>query len=128
MRATRVATHRKLPQTAGCTLAASSIMGALARTGTPEKLEILSAEGSRVTDARGRTFIDFQMGWCVANLGWNPPEIVARVKRFKGPFYVSPKNHYAPWTELAKQLVDVAPGKLTRVYRCVGGSESVELA
>jgi acetylornithine/succinyldiaminopimelate/putrescine aminotransferase len=35
---------------------------------------------------------------------------------------------YAPWTELAERLTERAPGKLARAYRCVGGSESVELA
>jgi acetylornithine/succinyldiaminopimelate/putrescine aminotransferase len=100
----------------------------LGRTSDPEPLQIVAAEGSHVRDARGRTFIDFQMGWCVGNLGWNPPEIVARVQRFKGPFYVSPKMLYAPWTQLAKELVDVAPRKLAHAYRCVGGSEAVEHA
>jgi acetylornithine/succinyldiaminopimelate/putrescine aminotransferase len=100
----------------------------LGRTEDPQSLEIVAAEGSRVRDARGRTFIDFQMGWCVGNLGWNPPEIVARVQRFRGPLYVSPKAVYAPWTHLAQGLVDVAPGKLARAYRCIGGSEAVELA
>src|SRR5687767_13770245 len=88
----------------------------LGRTEDPESLEIVAAEGSRVRDARGRSLIDFQMGWCVGNLGWNPPEIVARVQRFRGPLYVSPKVLYAPWTQLAKELVDVAPGKLARAY------------
>ncbi|HUS32760.1 MAG TPA: aspartate aminotransferase family protein [Kofleriaceae bacterium] len=100
----------------------------LGRTEEPEALEIVAAEGSRVRDARGRTFIDFQMGWCVGNLGWNPPEIVARIQRFRGPYYVSPKAVYAPWTRLAEGLVDIAPGKLEYAYRCVGGSEAVELA
>jgi len=100
----------------------------LGRTEDPEYLEIVSADGSRIRDARGRTLIDFQMGWCVGNLGWNPPEIIARVQRFRGPFYVSPKMLYAPWTQLAQELVDVAPGKLARAYRCTGGSEAVELA
>ncbi|HTL35544.1 MAG TPA: aspartate aminotransferase family protein [Kofleriaceae bacterium] len=103
-------------------------MAALGRLSVPEKLQIVSASGNHVRDARGRTFIDFQMGWCVGNLGWNPPEIVARVQRFRGPFYVSPNDLYAPWSQLAKELVDVAPGKLARAFRCVGGSEAVELA
>lgn len=91
-------------------------------------MEIVAAEGSRVRDARGRTFIDFQMGWCVGNLGWNPPEILARVQQFKGPAYVAPQVTYRPWSELAERLVERAPGKLARAYRCVGGSEAVELA
>jgi acetylornithine/succinyldiaminopimelate/putrescine aminotransferase len=98
------------------------------RTEPAHDLEVVAAEGSHVRDARGRTFIDFQMGWCVGNLGWNPPEILARVKNFKGPSYVAPQLKYAPWSELARRLVDVTPGELGRAYRCVGGSEAVELA
>jgi acetylornithine/succinyldiaminopimelate/putrescine aminotransferase len=98
------------------------------RTEPAHDLEVVAAEGSHVRDARGRTFIDFQMGWCVGNLGWNPPEILARVKSFKGPSYVAPQLKYAPWSELARRLVDVTPGELGRAYRCVGGSEAVELA
>lgn len=100
----------------------------LGRTEPPRDIQIVAAEGSRVRDARGRTFIDFQMGWCVGNLGWNPPAILARVQAFKGPSYVAPQDTYAPWSELAERLVERAPGKLARAYRCVGGSEAVELA
>ena len=98
------------------------------RTEPARTLEVVAAEGSHLRDARGRTFIDFQMGWCVGNLGWNPPEILARVKSFKGPSYVAPQSTYAPWSELARRLVDVTPGDLGRAYRCVGGSEAVEVA
>jgi 4-aminobutyrate aminotransferase-like enzyme len=100
----------------------------LGRTEAPRGLQIVAAEGSRVRDARGRTFIDFQMGWCVGNLGWNPPEILARVQAFEGPSYVAPQDTYAPWSELAQRLSKIAPGNLQRAYRCVGGSEAVELA
>src|SRR3954462_255463 len=100
----------------------------LGRSSPPTDLEVVDAKGSTVRDARGRTFIDFQMGWCVGNLGWNPPEILARVQSFKGPAYVAPQTTYAPWAELARRLVDITPGDLGRAYRCVGGTEAVELA
>jgi 4-aminobutyrate aminotransferase-like enzyme len=100
----------------------------LGRTGEADDLEIVAADASRVMDARGRTFIDFQMGWCVGNLGWNHPAIVERLRRFGGPSYVSPSALYGPWVELAKQLAAVAPGRLARSWRAVGGTEAVELA
>ncbi|MDB4960646.1 MAG: argD [Myxococcales bacterium] len=98
------------------------------RTEPPHGLQVVAAKGSRVRDVRGRTFIDFQMGWCVGNLGWNPPEILSRVQAFKGPCYVAPSDTYEPWSELAHRLTKIAPGNLERAYRCVGGSEAVELA
>src|SRR5690349_9715029 len=100
----------------------------LGRTEDAEAPEVVRATGSRVVDALGRTLIDFQMGWCVGNLGWNPPEILARVHSFAGPSYVTPNNSYAPWIDLAERLVASAPGKLARAYRVTTGTEAVELA
>jgi acetylornithine/succinyldiaminopimelate/putrescine aminotransferase len=100
----------------------------LGRTEDAETPEVVRAEGSRVVDAHGRTSIDFQMGWCVGNLGWNPPEILARVQRFTGPSYVTPNHSYAPWADLAERLVARAPRSLARAYRATTGTEAVELA
>jgi acetylornithine/succinyldiaminopimelate/putrescine aminotransferase len=94
----------------------------------PGRIQIVSAHGDRVVDARGRTLIDFQMGWCVGNLGWNNPEITARIRAFAGPSYVQPTQLYAPWVELAGRLAEVTPGELSRSYRAVGGTEAVEMA
>ena len=91
-------------------------------------IEVVGALGGRVRDAQGRSFIDFQMGWSVGNLGWNPPEILARVRNFEGPTYLEPGFLYEPWVELAELLIEPAPGGLARAYRCVGGTEAVELA
>jgi acetylornithine/succinyldiaminopimelate/putrescine aminotransferase len=98
------------------------------RTKAAQPIEVVAAQGSRVRDAAGRMYIDFQLGWSVGNLGWNPPDIVARVRNFEGPSYVAPGHLYEPWAALAEQLVDATPGKLSKVYRCVGGTEAVELA
>lgn len=98
------------------------------RTSPATPIEIVAAQGSRVRDSAGRSYIDFQMGWGVGNLGWNPPDIVARVRSFEGPTYVAPTMLYEPWADLAEQLVDITPGKLAKVFRTVGGTESVELA
>jgi 4-aminobutyrate aminotransferase-like enzyme len=98
------------------------------RTEPAEELEIVAAIGSHVRDASGRRYIDLQMGWCVGNLGWSPPEIMDRVRRYAGPTYVAPHALYAPWVELAERLVAFAPRRLSRAFRCVGGTESVELA
>lgn len=100
----------------------------LGRAGEAQDIEVVGASGCRLRDIQGRTYLDFQMGWSVGNLGWNPPEIMARVRDFDGPTYVAPGLLYRPWTELAELLVERAPGKLARAYRCVGGTEAVELA
>ena len=91
-------------------------------------LEVVAVEGSTVRDARGRTYVDFVMGWCVGNLGWNRPEIAERLARFHGPDYAMPAALYAPWLELAERLLALVPGPLARVYRATTGTEAVELA
>ena len=70
----------------------------------PADLQVAATNGSIVTDARGRKYIDFVMGWCVGNFGWRPAAIAKAIERFKGPDYVYPGYAYAPWTELARLL------------------------
>jgi adenosylmethionine-8-amino-7-oxononanoate aminotransferase len=68
------------------------------------------------------------MGWCVGNFGWRPATIAKAVERFKGPDYVYPGYSYAPWTQLARLLASLAPGRLTTCFRATGGSEAVDFA
>lgn len=91
-------------------------------------LEVTRSSGSYVYDKRGKRYIDFVMGWCVGNFGWDQPEIERAVKRFKGPSYVYPDYNYKPWNELGKLLVEIAPGNLAKCFRATGGSEAVEFA
>jgi 4-aminobutyrate aminotransferase-like enzyme len=56
----------------------------------PAELQVAATNGSIVTDSRGRTYIDFVMGWCVGNFGWRPAAIAKAIGRFKGPDYVYP--------------------------------------
>lgn len=100
----------------------------LGRTSDPEDLAVVSANGVRIRDARGRPYIDLTSGWCVGNLGWNPEPITDALRDFTGPSYVHPSFVYERWGELARLLVDIAPGKLARAYRCTTGTEAVECA
>ena len=100
----------------------------MGRDGPPHDVQVAGAHGSYVHGADGRRYVDFVAGWCVGNLGWDVPEIRARLRRFDGPDYVHPSYVYGPWTELAKQLADITPGRLQRSYRATGGTEAVEIA
>jgi 4-aminobutyrate aminotransferase-like enzyme len=101
--------------------------GPLARD-LPAELQVAATNGSILTDARGRRYIDFVMGWCVGNFGWRSAAIAKAIERFKGPDYVYPGYSYAPWTELARLLVSLVPRPLTTCFRATGGSEAVDLA
>ncbi|MEA3016280.1 MAG: acetylornithine/N-succinyldiaminopimelate aminotransferase [Sphingomonadales bacterium] len=103
-------------------------MAYLAYPKSAAPFEVVATKGCRVAAAGGRNAIDFQSGWCVGNLGWSVTEIEAALREFDGPAYVYPGHRYAPWEDLAKQLVEIAPGRLARCFRATGGSEAVEIA
>ncbi len=46
----------------------------------PAELQVAATNGSILTDSRGRKYIDFVMGWCVANFGWHPRQFYGRSK------------------------------------------------
>ncbi|MEW6407627.1 MAG: aspartate aminotransferase family protein [Patescibacteria group bacterium] len=80
-------------------------------------------------DIFGARYLDFIAGWCVGNLGWKRKEIIEAVKKeAEGGFYVPPFVRWRKWEELASLLCKIAPGKLSRAFRCTGGSEAVEFA
>ena len=100
----------------------------LGREGKARPLTVVRQKGPYVFDEKGRKYIDFAMGWCVGNMGWNVDEIVRKTKQFNGPTYVSPGYLYKGWAELAELLAKITPGKLTKSFRATGGTEAVEIA
>ena len=80
------------------------------RQGEPEDVIVGNSADSYLTDARGRKYIDFMMGWCVGNLGWGNTEIRAAARKFDGPDYVHPDYLYRPWAQLAEMLARITPG------------------
>lgn len=93
-------------------------------------IEIVEADGSFVTDRKGKRYLDFIAGWCVGNVGWRHSEVVAALKRqAERGLFVSPLFQDPDWESFAHTLVELAPGKrLHRVWRCTSGSEAVEFA
>lgn len=100
----------------------------LGRVTEATPIQIVSAHGVRLRDARGRSYIDLTSGSCVVNFGWNHPAILERLHAVDAPSYVAPNLLYAPWVELARRLSDFAPGELEVAYRATTGTEAVELA
>lgn len=94
-------------------------------------LEVVKTEGDYIFDREGNKFLDFEMGWCVGNIGWGRSEVTQAIKDFTGPTYVVPGipgYMYEPWVELAELLSKITPGKLTKSFRATGGTEAVETA
>lgn len=100
----------------------------LAREEEPIDVEVVATDGAMVIGRGGKRWIDFTGGWCVGNLGWGREEIRAAIRDFDGPDYVAPSMLYAPWAELAAELVAIAPGKMKKCFRATGGTEAVDFA
>jgi acetylornithine/succinyldiaminopimelate/putrescine aminotransferase len=100
----------------------------LGRGGSPRDVVVVKTDGSYVYDDKGKKYVDFFMGWCVGNLGWNNKEITKSIEKFKGPTYISPGYLYKDWAELAELLAKITPGRLTKSFRATGGTEAVEIA
>ncbi len=100
----------------------------IGRDTEPDEIEIGNQTGSYVYTTRKKKYVDFVMGWCVGNFGWNNEYIKKRVQNFSGPDYVTPHQLYKPWVEYARKLEGMAPRKLKKSFRSTGGTESVEIA
>ena len=92
-------------------------------------LEFTSGDGCFLINKEGKKYLDFIGGWCVATVGWKNEEMAEAISRqARVGVYVPPVLSYPKQEELAKQLCEIAPGKLTRVFRSTSGSEAVEFA
>jgi len=91
---------------------------------------MVAARGTRLTDARGRSYLDALSGlWCVP-LGYGRPEVVERVRRQLETLSYAPLawTAHRPAVELAERLLALAPPGLERVFFCSGGGEGVDAA
>ncbi|HLA77014.1 MAG TPA: acetylornithine/succinylornithine family transaminase [Vicinamibacteria bacterium] len=90
-------------------------------------LVIVSGKGSRLTDAGGRSYLDFAAGVGVNGLGYADRKVVAAIKQQAARLiHASNLYHSQPGAELAERLVSLAfPAK---VFLCNSGTEAVEAA
>jgi predicted acetylornithine/succinylornithine family transaminase len=91
------------------------------------RLELVSGRGARVTDAQGRTYLDFVSGIAVNALGHAAPAVARAVsKQMKSLVHVSNLFVTPPSLALAKALTE-ATG-YDRVFFCNSGTEGIEAA
>ena len=100
-----------------------------------DPLVVVRAEGARLYDADGRSYLDANSSWWVAALGHGHPRLVAALERQARAFpHVSLAGvTHAPAAELAEALCKVAPGaggprELAHVFYSDDGSTAVEVA
>ena len=88
------------------------------------------AEGARLFDKDGRSYIDGNSSWYVAGLGHGHPRVVrALVEQAKTLAHCSlAGTTHEPAARLARELTSVAPAGLSRVFFTDNGSTSIEVA
>jgi acetylornithine/N-succinyldiaminopimelate aminotransferase len=102
-------------------------VGLVAPTYALPRLELTSGKGARVTDAKGREYLDFVQGIAVNAFGHAPAGLAAAVaKQMRTLGHVSNYFANAPSIALAKALV--AATGYERVFFANSGTEAIEAA
>ena len=93
-------------------------------------LELVSGSGSRVTDASGRTYLDFFCGILTNMLGYDVPEVRDAVQRQLSTGIVHTSTLYLirSQVELAEKLARLSGIKDAKVFFTNSGTEANETA
>ncbi len=87
------------------------------------------AEGIRVTDSAGKTWIDALGGDGTVNIGYGRTRVAVAVhEQMKRITYFPNGTATVPVVELAEKLARITPGSLSRTYMTSSGSEANETA
>ncbi len=92
--------------------------------------EYVRCEGGELTTTDGRVILDFLSGYCVHNIGHNHPCVIEQLQAELGRRGPAMLQSHAPDLagELAKQLCQLAGGKLKKAFFACSGSEGIESA
>src|ERR1700734_1723806 len=95
-----------------------------------EPLEIVSGKGSRVTDASGRSYLDFFAGILTNMLGYDVPEVREAVERqlATGVVHTSTLYLIRHQVELAEKIARLSGIKDAKVFFTNSGTEANETA
>src|SRR6516162_5317207 len=95
-----------------------------------DPLVVDRAEGSRLYDLDGKSYLDANSSWWVASLGHGHPRLVAALaaQAHRLAHTSLAGVTHEPAARLAEELVSVAPAGLERVFYSDEGSTAVEVA
>ncbi len=95
-----------------------------------DPLVVDRAQGARLYDADGRSYLDANSSWWVASLGHGHPRLVAALERqARTLVHVSLAGvTHEPAARLAEEIVAAAPPGLDRVFYSDDGSTAIEVA
>lgn len=95
---------------------------------TPCLSTIARAEGAYIEDTQGRRYLDFH-GNNVHHIGYGHPRLKSAITQQMDDLPFAPRRFACePATALAKKLVDISPGNLSKALFTTGGSSAVEVA
>jgi adenosylmethionine-8-amino-7-oxononanoate aminotransferase len=92
---------------------------------------IVRGDGCYLEDANGKRYLDALAGLFAVNVGYGYGDEIgqAALEQMRElPFYTNWSYAHPRAIELAAAVAELAPGDLTRVFFCSGGSEAVESA
>lgn len=90
---------------------------------------MVAGDGIRVTDSKGRTWIDVHGGYASVNVGYGRTEIAeAMLTQMRALTYFPQGTTTEPLIRLVEKLGSLLPGDLERVWPVTGGSEANETA
>jgi adenosylmethionine-8-amino-7-oxononanoate aminotransferase len=92
---------------------------------------IVRGDGCYLEDANGKRYLDALAGLFAVNIGYGYGDEVgqAALEQMRElPFYTNWSYAHPRAIELAAEVAELAPGDLSRVFFCSGGSEAVESA
>jgi 4-aminobutyrate aminotransferase-like enzyme len=94
-----------------------------------EPLVLVGGEGVTVVDSEGREYLDLFSGILTTSLGHCHPTVVDRVRdQISRLGHTSTLYLNEPQVKAAKQLAELAPGKLNQSFFTNSGTEAVETA
>jgi len=89
---------------------------------------VAGAEGAYIEDTNGRRYLDFH-GNNVHHIGYGHPKLKKAIADQMDALPFAPRRFTCESSlALAKKLVDIAPGDLSKVLFTTGGSDAIEVA
>jgi adenosylmethionine-8-amino-7-oxononanoate aminotransferase len=92
---------------------------------------IVRGDGCYLEDSNGKRYLDALAGLFAVNVGYGYGDEIGQAaldQMRELPFYTNWSYAHPRAIELAAEVAELAPGDLTRVFFCSGGSEAVESA
>jgi len=97
--------------------------------GLIDPIVIAGAEGSRMWDDKGNTWLDFSSQLVNVNIGHQHPKLVAAIQEQAGRLCtIAPFHANDMRSEAARLIAELAPGDLDMVFFTNGGTDAVENA